>query len=322
MVDSYMLKPSYLSEDFCIYDVLFCCSQIRGEGESARLESLESWKKEVEVKFDTFLSHSKAHAVAMEELRSMFAAFVGKERLLDSGSPCMTESALENQHPKTSKPRKVAGKEKQQSPVSTTGKPSNDDLPLVTDTEVDSFAEAGECAVSEQVPSRADLSAEERIGQGPSEADVADVADLSLELLGSQPVTHAPPTSTNQVDIALAPPAATDLPPSQTPQNVDVVAAEGLVKLPHTSDSGPASGDSNSEDDGPAAHGEINSEASPVEELVPHASPPTAQTKPAEAAQLKPAEAPAAAGSPTQRRSRRPPKSEQQVIFPETLTRI
>lgn len=90
MVDPYMLKPSYLLEDCCIYDVLICCSQIRGEGEVDRLESLESWKKEVEVKFDTFLLHSKAHAVAMEELRSMFAAIVGKEKLLDSGSPCMT----------------------------------------------------------------------------------------------------------------------------------------------------------------------------------------------------------------------------------------
>lgn len=196
---------------------------------------------------------------------------------------------------------------------------SNDDLPLVTDNDVDSFAEAGECAVSEQVPSIADHSAEEWIGQGPSEADVAD---RSLELLGSQPVTHAPPTSTKQVHIALAPPAATELPPSQTPQNVDIVAPEGLVKSPQTSDSGPASGDNNSEYNGPATHGEINSEASLVEELVPHASPLTAQTKLAEAVQLKTAEALAAAGSPSKRRSRRPAKSKQQVMFPETLTRI
>ena len=175
------------------------CEQIRGEGESARLESLESSKKEVEVKFDTFLLHSKAHAVAMKNLLSMFATIVGKEKLVDSGSPCMTKSALENQQQKTSKPRTGAGKEKQQSPVSTTGKKEgaqttrklarvdvsicNDDLPFVTDTDVDSLAKAEECVVSKQVHTRADLQSQESTGQGPSEADMAD---RSLEVLGSQ----------------------------------------------------------------------------------------------------------------------------------------
>ncbi len=214
------------------------------------MESLESWKKEVEVKFDTFLSHSKAHAVAMEELRAMFATIVGKEKLGDSGSPCMTESALENQLQKSE----------------------------------------------------------------------ADVADRTMPVPGSEDPSHAPPTSTSDLDKTLPPTAATDLPPSQTEENVEVVAAEGLVKSPLTPDSGGQSGDSNSEDGGPEAFNEINCEVSPVEELVTHASLPTAATKPAEAAQLKTGEAPPGGGSPSQRRSRKPPKSDQQVISPKTLT--
>ena len=217
------------------------------------MESLESWKKEVEVKFDTFLSHSKAHAVAMEELRSMFATIVGKEKFLDEGSPSMTEFALESQQQQA-------------------------------------------CKV---------MQAEDGIGQGPSEADVADP---TMQVPETQQPSHAPPASTTELDITLSTTAVTDLPPSQTEENVEVVAAEGLVKTPKTPDSGGPSEDSNSEDGGPAALDEMNSEVSPVQELVSHASPPTAQTKPAEA--------PPAAGSPSQRRCRRPPKSEQQVISP------
>lgn len=83
------------------------------------MESFESWKKEVEGKFDKFLSHSKAQADAMEELRSMFKTTVGKEKLLDKDSPSVTESALENQQQGASKPRKGAGKEKQQVVITT-----------------------------------------------------------------------------------------------------------------------------------------------------------------------------------------------------------
>ena len=126
----------------------------------------------MEVKFDQFLSHSKALAVAMEELRTMFKTIAGKEKLLDEGSPCMTKSALENQQQQASKPRKGAGKEKQQV-VSTTGRKeggrttqklaskdisiSNNDLPFVTDPDVDSLAEAAERCVSELNTSRSVL---------------------------------------------------------------------------------------------------------------------------------------------------------------------
>ena len=266
----------------------------------------------------------------MEELRSMFASIVGKEKFLDEGSPSLTESALENQQQRVTKPRKGAGKEKQQSPVSTTGKMepgrttrklavvdisnSNDDLPFVTDPDVDSVAEAGESVFPNVV-----MQAEVRIGQGSSEADVAG---MTMEVSGTDHPSHAPPTSTAEVDITLSPTTVTELPPSQTEAPVQVVAAEGLVKTAKTCDSGGTSGDTNSEDGGPAALDEMNSEASPVQELVVHASQPTAETKPAEAAQQKPAEAPPAAGSPLQRRSRRPPKSEQQVVSHVTLTKL
>ena len=286
------------------------------------MESLESWKKEVEVKFDQFLSHSKAQAVAMEELRTMFKTIAGKEKLLDEGSPSMTESALENQQQQASKPRKGVGKEKLPV-VSATGRKeggrttrklasedisvSNDDLPFVTDPDVESLAEVAERCVSELDTSRSVLNvvqeAQERIRQGPSDADVADP---TMDVPGSQHPSHDPLTSTNEADITKCPTAVQDIPSSQNEENVPVEAAEGVVKTPKTPDSGGHSGDSNSEDGGPAAQEELNSEVSTGKDLDSQAS--------AQPAPQKPAETLPAAGSPMQRRSMRPPRSPQQVI--------
>ena len=87
---------------------------------------------------------------------------------------------------------------------------------------------------------------------------------------------------------------------------MEVVAAEGVGKTPKTLDSEGPSGDSNSEDGGPAAQDEMNSEVSAGKDLDSQASPPTAPQKPVEALP--------AVGSPMQRRSKRPPRSPQQVI--------
>ena len=127
-----------------------------------------------------------------------------------------------------------------------------------------------------------------------------------MEVPGTQHPFHDPPTSTNEVDITKCPTAVHDMPSSRTEENVPVVAAEGVVKTPKTPDSGGPSGDNNSKDSGPAAQEELNSEVSAGKDLDSQASPPTAPQKLAEAL--------LAAESPMQRRSRRPPRSPQQVI--------
>jgi hypothetical protein len=44
-----------------------------------------------------FLAYTKAHTEALEELKSMFAKYIGRFRESDEGSPSVTKSALENQ---------------------------------------------------------------------------------------------------------------------------------------------------------------------------------------------------------------------------------
>lgn len=259
----------------------------------------------MEVKFDQFLTHSKAQAVAMDELRSMFKSIVEKGKLLDEGSPSMTESALENLQQQTSKPRKAAGKEKQQVPSTTAKKDAGRTTRKVAREDLSNSNDAIPC-VSELEPNFVQ-EVQERIRQGPSESDVADP---TMEAPRTENPSQDPPTSTTELDITLFATAVQELPPSRTEENVEVVAAEGVGKQPKTPDSGGLLGDSNSADGGPAAQDEKDNEVSAGKEDDSQASFPTAPLNAAEGAPPL--------GSPVQRRCRRQPiaKSPQQVIPP------
>ena len=244
----------------------------------------------MEVKFDQFLTHSKAQVVAMDELRSMFKSIVGKGKLLDEGSPSRTESALENLQQQASKPRKAAGKEKQQVPSTTAKKDAGRTTRKVASEDLSNANDALPC-VSELEPNF-----------------VQEVP--TMEAPRTEDPSQDPPTSTTELDITLSAMAVQELPPSRTEENVEVVAAEGVGKQPKTPDSGGLSGDSNFEDGGPAAHNEKDNEVSVGKEDDSQASFPTAPLHVAEGAPPL--------GSPVQRRCRRQPvvKSPQQVIPP------
>ena len=261
----------------------------------------------MDVKFDKFLS-------GMEELRSMFKSVVGNDKLTDDGSPSMTESALENQQEQVTKPRKGAGKEKQ--PVlSKTGKKeggrttrrtlnvdqSNDNIPFVTDPDMDSKAETGDTPSSVQ---NVVQEVQEQHAQGDDEAVVADP---TMETPGSQQPSSGPPTSTTEMENPGCPTTHEDLPPPAAEEHVEVVAEEDDVYLLATPDTGGPSQHSNSEDGDKNPQDEVTSEVSAGTELAAHAPPPTAQEKPTEATPEP--------GSPIQRRSKRAPRSPKQVIY-------
>lgn len=65
-------------------------------GANALRAEMQSWKKDVESKFGEFLESSKAQSAAIEELRLMFNAYIGKPKERDEGSPSIGQSALEN----------------------------------------------------------------------------------------------------------------------------------------------------------------------------------------------------------------------------------
>lgn len=70
-----------------------------GTDDCGRWEAMEVWKKDVDVKLGQFLTNSTATSTAIDELRSMFASFMGKPVHGDQGSPSITHSALDNQGP-------------------------------------------------------------------------------------------------------------------------------------------------------------------------------------------------------------------------------
>jgi hypothetical protein len=64
---------------------------------SLRISAIESRQDDLDEKLSQVLSGTKANQEALDELKSMFAKYVGRLRENDDGSPSMSRSALENQ---------------------------------------------------------------------------------------------------------------------------------------------------------------------------------------------------------------------------------
>jgi hypothetical protein len=64
---------------------------------SLRISAIESRQDDLDEKLSQVLSGTKANQEALDELKSMFAKYVGRLRENDNGSPSMSRFALENQ---------------------------------------------------------------------------------------------------------------------------------------------------------------------------------------------------------------------------------
>jgi hypothetical protein len=61
------------------------------------MSAIENRQDHLNEKLFEVLACTKAHTEALEELKSMFAKYIGRFRESDEGSPSVTKSALENQ---------------------------------------------------------------------------------------------------------------------------------------------------------------------------------------------------------------------------------
>jgi hypothetical protein len=62
-----------------------------------RMSAIENRQDHLNEKLFEVLACTKAHTEALEELKSMFAKYIGRFRESDEGSPSVSKSALENQ---------------------------------------------------------------------------------------------------------------------------------------------------------------------------------------------------------------------------------
>jgi hypothetical protein len=64
---------------------------------SQRIAAIESRQDDLDEKLSQVLAGTKAHTEALDELKAMFAKYVGRFRESNEGSPSVSKSALENQ---------------------------------------------------------------------------------------------------------------------------------------------------------------------------------------------------------------------------------
>jgi hypothetical protein len=61
------------------------------------IAAIESRQDDLDGKLSLVLAGTKAHTEALDELKAMFAKYVGRFRDSEDGSPSMSKSTLENQ---------------------------------------------------------------------------------------------------------------------------------------------------------------------------------------------------------------------------------